>query len=133
MPSHDALVKKKPRKSPAQVSAGRAPRVLAAQRRLGSRIRSLREGHGLTQRELAEKAGLSEKYLGEVERGICNITLECLNKLADAFDIPVTALLENDHEQGREELVAAITRMAHDLGERDARTVYRMMALLTHR
>ena len=133
MPPKTALAEKKPRKSPAQVSAGRAPRVLEAQKRLGNRIRAMREGRGLTQRELAEQAGLSEKYLGEVERGICNTTLEFLSKLADAFDIPMTALLENDHEQSREQLVAAIMHMAQNLEEKDARTVYRMLTLLTHR
>jgi len=124
---------KKARKSPAQVSAGRAPLVVEAQRRLGGRIKSLRQGRGLTQRELAEQAGLSEKYLGEVERGICNTTHEFLIKLADAFGIPITAMLENDQEQNREQLVSAIIRMARELEEKDARIVYRMLTLMTYR
>jgi len=129
----DALEGKKSRKTPAQVSAARTPHVVEAQMRLGNRIKSLREGHALTQRELAEQAGLSEKYLGEVERGICNVTLEFLSKLAEALNIPTTALLENDHEQNREQLVAAIVRMAPELNEKDAQITYRMLTLMTHR
>jgi XRE family aerobic/anaerobic benzoate catabolism transcriptional regulator len=133
MPEKDTLEEKKLRKTPAQVSAERAPRVVEAQKRLGNRIKSLREGRSLTQRELAEQAGLSEKYLGEVERGICNVTLEFLSKLAEALNIPMTAILENDHEQNREQLVAAIIRMAPELSEKDAQIAYRMLTLMTHR
>jgi len=133
MPEKDAPEGKKSRKTPAQVSAERTPHVVEAQKRLGNRIKSLREGRGLTQRELAEQAGLSEKYLGEVERGICNVTLEFLSKLAEALSIPMTAILENDHEQNREQLVAAIIRMAPELNEKDARIAYRMLTLMTHR
>ena len=133
MSAKDALEEKKLRKTPAQVSAERAPHVVEAQKRLGYRIKSLREGRAFTQRELAEQAGLSEKYLGEVERGICNTTLEFLSKLADAFDIPMAAFLENDHEQSREQLVAAIVRMAPELNKKDAQIAYRMLTLMTHR
>lgn len=122
----------KERKSAAQVAEERGPRVLEAQKLLGRRIRSLREGHGLSQGKLAERAGLSEKYLGEVERGGGNITIELLTKLADALGVTVAAIMENDHEQTRDELVDAIIRMAPKLSEKDAQIVYRMLTLMTH-
>lgn len=41
----------------------------------------------MTQEQLAERAGLSYKFVGEVERGIGNPTLDTLASLADALDM----------------------------------------------
>ena len=54
---------------------------------LGCRIRHLRLSGGWTQEELSEMAGLSAKYLGEVERGEKNPTYLVLIQIADAIGI----------------------------------------------
>lgn len=59
---------------------------------LGKRIRFLRESKGLTQEELGEKAGLSYKFVGEVERGEVNISLDSLISIADALEVKINAL-----------------------------------------
>jgi len=61
---------------------------------LGKRIQSLRKKAGLTQLELAEKANLSLKHLGEIERGRGNPTLESLNNLSVALDISLMKLFD---------------------------------------
>jgi transcriptional regulator with XRE-family HTH domain len=43
----------------------------------------------LTQEKLAERADLSGKYLGEVERGMVNISVDALARLARALKITV--------------------------------------------
>jgi XRE family aerobic/anaerobic benzoate catabolism transcriptional regulator len=90
----------------------------------------LRTGKGLTQDVLAERAGLSQKYLGEVERGIGNITVELLGRVADALEIPQASLLEHDHERSLEELQADMTRMIPRLKLKEARIAYMMLRLL---
>ena len=60
---------------------------------VGERIRSVRTQRKLSQQALAEKAGLSYKHVGEVERGQVNVSLETLHKMAVAMDIEVCALL----------------------------------------
>ena len=60
--------------------------------RFGSRIRSLRDDRGLSQEELAERAGLHRNYVGGVERGERNIALENIVKLAKALSIPTRDL-----------------------------------------
>ncbi len=59
---------------------------------LGKRIRLLRESKGFTQEELGEKAGLSYKFVGEVERGEVNISIDSLINIANAFEVTINDL-----------------------------------------
>jgi transcriptional regulator with XRE-family HTH domain len=52
--------------------------------RLGAALQKHRLQRGLTQAELAEYADLSLKYVGEIERGAANTTIEVLERLAAA-------------------------------------------------
>jgi transcriptional regulator with XRE-family HTH domain len=61
-------------------------------KKLGQALRRHRERAGLTQEALAEKAELTAKYLGEVERGLVNISLDSLVRLAKALKSRVTEL-----------------------------------------
>ena len=54
---------------------------------LGKRIRTLRKLKTLTQEELGEKAGLSYKFIGEIERGVVNLSLDSLVKIATALNV----------------------------------------------
>lgn len=60
---------------------------------LGDTIRSLRRIRGLTQEELGEKSGLSYKYIGEIERGQVNVSIESLVRIADALGVKINDLL----------------------------------------
>jgi transcriptional regulator with XRE-family HTH domain len=53
----------------------------------GKRIRQLRESMGLTQEQLASKVGMDYKYLGSVERGERNITIDNIQRIAEAFGV----------------------------------------------
>lgn len=61
--------------------------------RFGRVVRSLRERRSLSQESLAELAGLSRSYLGELERGSAMPSLETLQKLADALGEPLTFVI----------------------------------------
>ena len=60
----------------------------------GKRIRFFREQDGLTQAELAEKAGFSDNYIGLIERGAKHSTLETLNKIADALEVQLSEFFQ---------------------------------------
>ena len=62
------------------------------QRFFGANIRKLRKLHGLTQEQLAERSGLSEWYVSEVERGMANPRLMSLKDLASGSLLPCSDL-----------------------------------------
>ena len=67
-------------------------------KRFGTILRAHRQRAGLSQGELAKKAGLDRTYVGGAERGERNVALLNLVRLADALGISAAALLE---EMGR--------------------------------
>ena len=62
---------------------------------IGERIRMYRTRKKLSQDALGELAGLHGKYIGQLERGERNATLESVEKVARALDLPFETLFEN--------------------------------------
>lgn len=60
---------------------------------VGERIKELRIKHGLTQKQLAEKAKISNSYLCDIEVGRTNPSLKTLEKICRAFEIDLKELL----------------------------------------
>lgn len=62
--------------------------------KIAKALLSIRASKGMSQREVARKAGVSKTYYGNLERGIGNPTLELLTRIAEnAFGMSVTELL----------------------------------------
>ena len=59
---------------------------------VGERIRSLREQRKWSQMKLGELADLHYTYIGRIERGENNVTMNSLEKVAAALDIPFEEL-----------------------------------------
>jgi transcriptional regulator with XRE-family HTH domain len=62
--------------------------------KFGKKVREERLKLGLSQEELAEKAGVHRTYIGMIERAEKNITLENIEKIAKALGIPIAALVK---------------------------------------
>ena len=83
------------RRTKAWRSAARGSRgVDASLRRLGRRLRSLREAAGLTQVQLAERAAIDEKHYQTMEGGLSNVTFATLVAVAKALGVTLVELLE---------------------------------------
>jgi transcriptional regulator with XRE-family HTH domain len=101
------------------------------QKLLGNRIRSLRVLKALSQDKLSELAGLSGKYLGEVERGAANISIVNLSKLADALNVPLLSLLSAEHERPRPELIAELHALLNETDDAQLKILYRIIEAVT--
>ena len=60
---------------------------------VGETVRVERKRAGLSQEELAEKAGLNRNYIGEIERAEKKITLETLQRIARVLKLRITDLI----------------------------------------
>lgn len=70
---------------------------------VGQRIRSYRLQLGLSQEKVAELSGCHPTYIGQVERGEKNATLESIEKIALAIKVPLSKLfdkLESASDEG---------------------------------
>ena len=61
---------------------------------IGQRIRNHRTEKGLSQEKLAEMSGCHPTYIGQVERGEKNATLESIEKISSAMNVPLSKLFE---------------------------------------
>lgn len=58
-----------------------------------ARIREERKRQGLSQEALAEKTGLHRTYIGSVERGERNVSIDNIERIAKALDVKAADLL----------------------------------------
>jgi len=68
-------------------------RVANIKKPFGLSVRTWRTRLGISQEELAERAGLHRTYVCDVERGARNVSLESIEKLARALEVSVPSLL----------------------------------------
>lgn len=60
----------------------------------GKNVRLYRENSGISQEKLAQICGLHRTYIGSIERGERNISLENIQKIADALEVRIIDLFE---------------------------------------
>ena len=60
--------------------------------RFGRAVRKLREKTDLSQERFAFKAGIDRRYYAKIEHGEANVTLNVLDKVANALDISLVEL-----------------------------------------
>ncbi len=61
----------------------------------GSRVREAREELGISQEKLAELMNLHRTYVGEIERGLRNVSLVNIARLARALGVDAGTLTSN--------------------------------------
>lgn len=96
---------------------------------IGNRIRSIRKEKGLTQEQLANKAQLTYQYIGAVERGARNASIDSLERIISALDVDFDQLLNlkdlksipiSEDEDNKDYI---LTLLNHILKERSAQEI----------
>lgn len=96
---------------------------------LGLMVRKLRNSAGFTQEELGEKADLSYKFIGELERGRVNVSLDSLEKIATALGVNIRDFFP----KGKFPAQAAITKKkdrVEQLSSKDLQLVKKAIGIL---
>ena len=58
----------------------------------GARVRLLRKKRGWSQERMAEACGMHWTYIGQVERGERNLTLQSIQSIAKALNLKISEL-----------------------------------------
>ncbi len=99
-------------------------------KRLGERIRLLRKTRGHTQEQLAQEAGISDKYLSEVERGVSKVSVEVLGKVASGLNIELRDLLNLDFEEDRERVEEYLHTLIKNANDEQLAMLQRVVRVL---
>jgi len=67
---------------------------MGIKKKFGQKLRELRMNAGYSQEEFAFKASLDRTYVSSIERGERNVSIEVVEKIAEALEIKITNLFE---------------------------------------
>ena len=94
---------------------------------IGQRIRNYRTQKGLSQERLAELAGCHPTYIGQLERGEKNATLESVEKIASAMDISLSELFDKLGKSGGNNIAAKCYDLVASKNEAEQKQLYKML------
>ena len=94
---------------------------------IGQRIRNYRTQKGLSQEKLAEFAGCHPTYIGQLERGEINATLESVEKIASAMDISLSELFDKLGKSGGNNIAAKCYDLVASKNEAEQKQLYKML------
>lgn len=67
-------------------------------KKIGAKIKEIRNGWGISQMELAERIGVSFQQIQKYEKGMTRMSVHRLQQIAEALGAPITTFLEKaDH------------------------------------
>lgn len=123
---------------------------------VGLKIKLTRVRENMTQEQLAERADISSSYVSAIERGKQSVSLEYVNRIADALKVPVSELLvyekgdgysageartlskreKNEYEGkyiARQKKMNQINEMLSHCGEKEFQIIYDEISLLINK
>lgn len=104
-------------------------------KKLGKQIRYLRKKRGITQALLAEKTGLSDNFIGLLERGLTSPSLETLDKISKALKVSMKELFdfEPSKEPNREKILNEIEMILKNNSDENVNWLHRIIKLLSEK
>lgn len=80
-------------------------------RAIGNKLFSIRKRNGLTQAEVAEAAGLSDRTYADIERGAVNMRIETILRICQVLHITPDEILTEDNPSATLQLEELIGRL----------------------
>lgn len=68
-------------------------------KRLGQRIRTLRQQQGISQEELADRSSIHRAHMGEIERGETDSSISTLLRLSQGLNLSVSMLIKGAEDE----------------------------------
>ena len=93
----------------------------------GKRVKERRKKNNLTQEQLAEKIGVYQKQIGNIETGVCFTTFQTLEKLAQVFNVEIEELFKISHLNTREEIINNINKMLQNAKDTELSVIQRVI------
>lgn len=98
---------------------------------LGQRIREERTKYRLTQEQLAEAAEVNESYVGQVERGEKNPSLETVVSIANSLGVTVDYLLHEEVNVEPNSLINELISIAKDKDPDELRLMLNIFRMIS--
>lgn len=95
---------------------------------IGNNIRKLRLGRNLTQETFSEAIGISVSYLGQLERGQRTPSISTLESIANALEVPLSALLCNLTEE--EQVTCIWKQKTENLSTKEKETLLKVLGMV---
>lgn len=92
---------------------------------LGKRIKELRVDKGFTQAQLAEKIGIDDKHLSNIERGKNMPNPNILESIAVLFGVEIKDLFEFKHLKNSDEVKKELIDIINRLEDREIVLAYK--------
>ena len=101
---------------------------------VGNRIRDVRNKTGLTQFELAERAGLNLSWLGQIERGQRTATIITLDKICRALNISLGEFFSDKKHLHQEDdfLSKELIKLLKGKSEKDKKFIIEIAKRIFH-
>lgn len=95
---------------------------------IGNKLLAIRKRQGLTQAEVAEAAGLSDRTYADIERGTVNMRMETILKICNVLHVTPDEILTEDRtqqQQRQDELMARLEAC----NQKDKETALQLLAV----
>lgn len=94
---------------------------------IGQRVRNYRTEKGLSQEKLAEMSGCHPTYIGQVERGEKNATLESIEKITSAMGVSLSKLFEKMGEDNSDSIPMKCYELVASKSKAEQEHLYKML------
>jgi len=94
---------------------------------IGKQIRILRKNRGLTQEQLGEKVQLPQSYIGSVERGEKNISIETLERLIHALRVSPAEIFGKELPSDKEKLLDSLKVLLQNRNLKEIEIIHKLI------